>query len=173
MSTEQPNRTPVQPASSRSPRSPRPKRHRSPANQVRHDDLPLGARIADRVTAVFGSWGFILIQSALIILWHAEAVDAVVGEESTVLRGHQGLGEQRRHLTAWIGGAMRGGGGVYSRFGIAHSRREQHQSCNGQRTAEQQADQCDQCPATPPAARSTAALPIQADLAPRRDNLGW
>ncbi len=71
MSTEQPNRTPVQPASSRSPRSPRPKRHRSPANQVRHDDLPLGARIADRVTAVFGSWGFILIQSALIILWLA------------------------------------------------------------------------------------------------------
>lgn len=47
----------------------RPRHHRSPANQVRHDDLPLGARIADRVTAVFGSWAFILIQTALIALW--------------------------------------------------------------------------------------------------------
>jgi len=47
----------------------RPQHHRAPANQVLHDDLPLGARIADRVTAVFGSWGFILIQSALIALW--------------------------------------------------------------------------------------------------------
>ena len=47
----------------------RPQHHRSPANQVRHDSLPVGARIADRVTAVFGSWGFILIQSFLIALW--------------------------------------------------------------------------------------------------------
>jgi len=46
----------------------RPARHRSPANQVRHDDLPVGARIADNVTAVFGSWGFILTQSVLIVL---------------------------------------------------------------------------------------------------------
>jgi uncharacterized membrane protein len=44
-------------------------RHRSPANRVRHDDQPLPARIADRVTAVFGSWPFILIQTVLIILW--------------------------------------------------------------------------------------------------------
>ena len=47
----------------------RPSHHRSPANQSRHDDLPLGARIADRVTAVFGSWRFILIQTGLIIIW--------------------------------------------------------------------------------------------------------
>ncbi len=46
-----------------------PRHHRAPANQVRHDDLPLGARIADRVTAVFGSWGFIVTQSVLIVLW--------------------------------------------------------------------------------------------------------
>jgi len=46
-----------------------PVHHRSPANQVRHDDLPVGARIADKVTAVFGSWGFILTQSLLIIIW--------------------------------------------------------------------------------------------------------
>ena len=47
----------------------RPPHHRSPANKTRHDNLPLGARIADRVTAVFGSWSFILIQTALIIIW--------------------------------------------------------------------------------------------------------
>jgi len=47
----------------------RPQHHRAPANQVRHDDLALGARVADRVTAVFGSWGFIVTQSVLIILW--------------------------------------------------------------------------------------------------------
>ena len=29
----------------------------------------MGARIADKVTAVFGSWGFILIQSFLILIW--------------------------------------------------------------------------------------------------------
>ena len=42
---------------------------RSPANRVRHDDQGLPARIADRVTAVFGSWAFILVQTALIIVW--------------------------------------------------------------------------------------------------------
>jgi uncharacterized membrane protein len=62
---------PGQTRSSRSFRESRATRHRSPANRVRHDDLPLGARIADKVTAVFGSWGFILIQSALILLWLA------------------------------------------------------------------------------------------------------
>lgn len=51
------------------PRAVRPLRHRSPANQARHDDLPVGARIADRVTAVFGSWGFIVTQSVLILIW--------------------------------------------------------------------------------------------------------
>ena len=47
----------------------RPPHHRSPANQSRHDDQPVGARIADRVTAVFGSWAFILSQSVLIVIW--------------------------------------------------------------------------------------------------------
>jgi uncharacterized membrane protein len=51
------------------PTKPRPARHRSPANQYRHDDLPLSARVADRVTAVFGSWAFIITQSVLIIIW--------------------------------------------------------------------------------------------------------
>jgi uncharacterized membrane protein len=46
-----------------------PQRHRSPANQVRHDDQPLPARVADKVTAVFGSWFFIVAQTLLIVLW--------------------------------------------------------------------------------------------------------
>ncbi len=66
-----PTPRPGPPAPYRYPRLPRPVRHRSPANQVRHDDLPLGARIADKVTAVFGSWAFILIQTALIVVWLA------------------------------------------------------------------------------------------------------
>lgn len=45
------------------------RRHRSPANQARHDDLKWSARVADRVTAVFGSWPFIVAQSALIVAW--------------------------------------------------------------------------------------------------------
>jgi len=49
----------------------RPRRHRSPANRVRHDDQALGARVADRVTAVFGSWAFILSQTVMIVLWLA------------------------------------------------------------------------------------------------------
>lgn len=44
-------------------------RHRAPANQVRHDDQPLSARVADRVTAVFGSWPFILAQTAIVAVW--------------------------------------------------------------------------------------------------------
>src|SRR6476661_5010162 len=47
----------------------RDQRHRSPVNQARHDDLLLGARVADRVTAVFGSWPFIVCQSVLILVW--------------------------------------------------------------------------------------------------------
>jgi uncharacterized membrane protein len=45
------------------------RRHRAPANRIRHDDLPRSARVADQVTAVFGSWAFIVTQSVLIVLW--------------------------------------------------------------------------------------------------------
>lgn len=44
------------------------RRHRSPANQVRHDDLTWSERVADQVTAVFGSWGFIVTQSVMIVM---------------------------------------------------------------------------------------------------------
>ncbi|HEY5334811.1 MAG TPA: DUF1003 domain-containing protein [Mycobacteriales bacterium] len=38
-------------------------------NRNLNDHLPRAARIADRVTEVFGSWPFILVQTALILLW--------------------------------------------------------------------------------------------------------
>ena len=50
---------------------PRPRRHRSPANRIRHDDQSWSARVADRVTALFGSWPFIIYQSLLILVWLA------------------------------------------------------------------------------------------------------
>lgn len=45
------------------------RRHRAPANQARHDDLKWSARVADHVTAIFGSWPFIVAQSVLIVAW--------------------------------------------------------------------------------------------------------
>lgn len=61
---------PVTPGSPR--RRPRPDRH--PANRLRHGGGTLGERVADRVTASFGSWTFILGQSAAIVVWIAANV---------------------------------------------------------------------------------------------------
>jgi len=36
---------------------------------VRLDDQPASARVADKITALFGSWSFIVAQSTLIIVW--------------------------------------------------------------------------------------------------------
>jgi uncharacterized membrane protein len=44
-------------------------RYRSPANRSLNVEPPRSARIADRVTQTFGSWTFILVQTALIIVW--------------------------------------------------------------------------------------------------------
>ncbi len=44
-------------------------RYRSPANRVRYDNHVWAARVADRVTALFGSWPFILYQTLLIAVW--------------------------------------------------------------------------------------------------------
>ncbi len=44
-------------------------RHRHPVNQKLLDDAPLGARVADRVTGFMGSWRFIVIQTAIVIVW--------------------------------------------------------------------------------------------------------
>ncbi|MDQ2965613.1 MAG: DUF1003 domain-containing protein [Chloroflexota bacterium] len=35
------------------------------------DDAPRGARIADRVTGFLGSWRFLAIQTALVLIWIA------------------------------------------------------------------------------------------------------
>lgn len=43
--------------------------YRHPANRMRHGGATTGERVADRVTAAFGSWTFIVAQSAAIAIW--------------------------------------------------------------------------------------------------------
>lgn len=40
-----------------------------PANQYRHDRRDFGQRLADSVTAVFGSWRFIIVQTVVVLTW--------------------------------------------------------------------------------------------------------
>jgi uncharacterized membrane protein len=49
-------------------RRPRPASHH-PVNRAFSDEAPLGARIADDVTAFLGSWKFIVIQSVIVVIW--------------------------------------------------------------------------------------------------------
>ncbi len=42
-----------------------------PVNRAFSDEAPLGARIADDVTAFLGSWKFIVIQSVIVVIWLA------------------------------------------------------------------------------------------------------
>ena len=51
------------------PKESKPSLH--PINRTLHDEAPFGARIADRVTAVIGSWRFIAIQTVIVIIWIA------------------------------------------------------------------------------------------------------
>jgi uncharacterized membrane protein len=62
--TSQTNQPPA--VSSRAAR--RPTLHH-PVNLALRDEAPLGARVADRVTAFLGSWSFILIQSLVVLVW--------------------------------------------------------------------------------------------------------
>ena len=48
-----------------------PTKHLHPVNQKLHDEAPLGARIADRVTGFLGSWRFIVIQTVVVLIWIA------------------------------------------------------------------------------------------------------
>jgi uncharacterized membrane protein len=45
--------------------------HRNPANQRRYDQRTVGERLADQVTARFGSWAFICAQSVVVVVWIA------------------------------------------------------------------------------------------------------
>jgi len=53
--------------------------YRHPVNQRMIDEAPLGARIADRVTAFMGSWKFIVIQTVLVAIWIAINVGFITG----------------------------------------------------------------------------------------------
>lgn len=55
-----------------------PHHHRHPANQYRHDHRTSGQRLADSVTSVFGSWRFIIVQTAVVAVWIAINVVAVL-----------------------------------------------------------------------------------------------
>ena len=46
-------------------------RMRHPVNVALETDLPLGARIADRVTLFMGSWAFLVLQTILVAIWIA------------------------------------------------------------------------------------------------------
>ena len=43
--------------------------HRHPVNKALYDEAPLGARIADAVTGLMGSWRFIAIQTVIVVVW--------------------------------------------------------------------------------------------------------
>jgi uncharacterized membrane protein len=51
------------------PATPTPYLH--PVNKKLHEEAPLGARIADKVTGFLGSWRFIVIQTVIVIIWIA------------------------------------------------------------------------------------------------------
>jgi hypothetical protein len=46
-------------------------RHRHPVNQRHYDLRTVGERLADQVTARFGSWAFISVQSVVVVVWIA------------------------------------------------------------------------------------------------------
>ncbi len=45
--------------------------HKHPVNKAHYDEAPLGDRVADKLAAGMGSWPFIIIQSALLLVWVA------------------------------------------------------------------------------------------------------
>lgn len=49
----------------------RPRTHLHPANQRRYEQRTRGERLADSVTAVFGSWRFIIVQTLIVAAWIA------------------------------------------------------------------------------------------------------
>jgi uncharacterized membrane protein len=43
--------------------------HLHPANKRRHEQRTRSELLADRVTAVFGSWKFIIVQTMIVLMW--------------------------------------------------------------------------------------------------------
>lgn len=56
------------------------RRHRHPANISRIDDATFGQRAADTVAGFMGSWKFVWIQTAIIVVWIALNVVDVAGQ---------------------------------------------------------------------------------------------
>jgi uncharacterized membrane protein len=54
-------------------------RWRHPANRRRLDLPTRGERTADQVTAIFGSWRFIIIQTMIVTAWIALNLVAIIG----------------------------------------------------------------------------------------------
>ena len=52
--------------------------HLHPVNRRRHDERTASERLADRVTSVFGSWKFIIVQTMIVMLWIALNLLAVI-----------------------------------------------------------------------------------------------
>lgn len=45
--------------------------HRHPVNQAQHDNATAGQRAADAVAHQLGSWRFIVVQTAIVLVWMA------------------------------------------------------------------------------------------------------
>jgi uncharacterized membrane protein len=45
--------------------------YRHPANRTRYEDRSAGEQMADLLSASFGSWTFILVQSVVVVFWIA------------------------------------------------------------------------------------------------------
>jgi uncharacterized membrane protein len=45
--------------------------HLHPANQAIHDGATFGQRVADKVTRAFGSWRYLIFQTAVVAAWIA------------------------------------------------------------------------------------------------------
>jgi uncharacterized membrane protein len=51
-------------------------RYRHPANRRRYEGRSTGERMADGLSASFGSWTFIVVQSVVVVLWIAVNLEA-------------------------------------------------------------------------------------------------
>jgi uncharacterized membrane protein len=49
-------------------------RYRHPVNRAAFEAVPIGARVADRVTGFMGSWRFLVIQTIVVAFWLAANV---------------------------------------------------------------------------------------------------